>query len=161
MFPVHGAGGAMGAAGTYGYTTAASTDRSGVHVHVHVGVRERGRASDPPFCHKTGKGWVAPHRGCYDDAIRVKRNEFELCAHESLGGGFSPPAVKAMHKHAKKARVHDRTYYTGRVKKNFVPQHTQRVSIAIVKGEGDIVAAVANRLKAEQVIRDSLNPRGA
>ena len=91
----------------------------------NAGVRERGRASDPPFCHKTGKGWVEPHRGFYDDAIRVKRNKFELCAHESLGGGFSPPAVKAMHKHAKKARVHDRTYYTGRVKKNFVPFHTQ------------------------------------
>ena len=49
--------------------------------------------------------------------------------------------------HAKKARVHDRTYYTGRVKKNFVPHHAQRVSLAIVKGEGDIVAAVANRRK--------------
>ena len=46
---------------------------------------------------------------CYDDALRVKRNEVELCAHDSLGGGFSPLAVKAMHKCAKKARVHDRT----------------------------------------------------
>ena len=26
----------------------------------NAGARERGRASDPPFCHKTGKGWVAP-----------------------------------------------------------------------------------------------------
>ena len=41
------------------------------------------------------------------------------------------------------------------------PFHTQRVSLAIVKGEGDIVAAVANRLKADQVIRDSLTPLGA
>ena len=57
--------------------------------------------------------------------------------------------------------MHDRTYYTGRVRKNFVPHHTQRVSLAVVKGEGDLVAAVANRLKAEQVIRDSLNPMGA
>ena len=56
--------------------------------------------------------------------------------------------------------MHDRTYYTGRVKKNFVPHHTQRVSLAIVKGEGDIVAAVANRLKADQVIRD-MTPLGA
>ena len=39
--------------------------------------------------------------------------------------------------------------------------HTQRVSLAIVKGEGDIVAAVANRLKADQVIRDCLTPLGA
>jgi len=99
-------------------------------------------------------------RGLYDDAIRVKRNEFELCAHESLGGVFSPPAVKALHKHSRKARVQDRNYYTGRVKKNFVPFHTQRVSLAIVKGEGDIVAAVANRLKADQVLRDMI-PLGA
>ena len=124
-------------------------------------MRERGHASDGKFCHKTGRGWVEPHRGLYDDAIRVKRNEFELCVHESFGGGFSPPAVKALYRHAKKAKVHDRTYYTGRVHKNFIPHHTQRISLAVVKGEGDSVAAAANRLKAEQVIRDSLNPLGA
>ena len=127
----------------------------------NAGVRERGRASDPPFCHKTGKGWVEPHRGDYDDAIRVKRNDFELCLHESFGGGFSPPAVKALHRHAKKAKQHDRTYYTGRVPKNFIPHHTQRASLAVVKGEGEIVDAIASRLKADQVIQDSLNPPGA
>ena len=83
------------------------------------------------------------------------------CLHESFGGGFSPPAVKALYRHAKKAKLHDRTYYTGRVRKNFVPYHTQRVSLADVKGEGDLVAAVANRLKAEKVLRDCLNPMGA
>jgi len=31
----------------------------------------------------------------------------------------------------------------------------------LVKGEGDSVKAAAARLKAEQVIRDSLNPPGA
>ena len=39
--------------------------------------------------------------------------------------------------------------------------HAQRISIAVVKGEGDSVKAAADRLKAEQVIRDSLNPPGA
>ena len=56
--------------------------------------------------------------------------------------------------------VYDRTYYTGRVRKNFVPHHAQRVSLAVVKGEGDLVAAVANRLKADQVLRD-MTPLGA
>ena len=65
-----------------------------------------------------------------------------------------------MHKCAKKARVHDRTNYTGRVKKNFVPHHGQRVSLAVVKGEGDIVAAIALRLKSDQVLRDMI-PLGA
>ena len=70
------------------------------------------------------------------------------------------PTIELPEKCAKKARVHYRTNYTGRVKKNFVPFHTQRVSLAIVKGEGDIVAAVANRLKADQVVRD-MTPLGA
>ena len=78
----------------------------------NAGVQERGRASDGKFCHKTGTGWVEPHRGFYDDAIRVKRNDFVLCLYESFGGGFSPPAVKALHRHAKQAKVHDRTVYT-------------------------------------------------
>ena len=96
------------------------------------------------------------------DAIRVKRNDFELCLHESFGGGFSPPArVKALYRHAKKAKLHDRTYYTGRVHKKIVPHHTQRVSLAVVNGEGDLVDAVANRLKADKVLHDCLNPMGA
>ena len=127
----------------------------------NAGVRERGRASDGKFCHKAGKGWVEPHRGFYDDAIRVKRNDFVLCLYESFGGGFSPPAVKALHRHAKQAKVHDRTVYTSRVHKNFIPHHAQRISLAVVKGEGESVKAAADRLKAEQVVRDSLNPPGA
>ena len=50
---------------------------------------------------------------------------------------------------AKKAKLHDRTDYTGRVPKNFVPHHAQRASLAVVKGEGEIVDAIASRLKAD------------
>ena len=39
--------------------------------------------------------------------------------------------------------------------------HAQRISLAVVKGEGESVKAAADRLKAEQVVRDSLNPPGA
>ena len=62
---------------------------------------------------------------------------------------------------AEQAKVHDRTVYTSRVHKNFIPHHAQRISLAVVKGEGESVKAAADRLKAEQVIRDSLNPPGA
>ena len=67
-----------------------------------------------------------------------------------------------MYKHAKKTRVHGRTNYTGRVKKNVVPFHTQRVSLARRRqgGEGDIVAAVTNHLKSDEVLRDMI-PLGA
>ena len=126
----------------------------------NLGVRERGRASDPPFDHATGKGWVAPHRGLYDDALRVKRNEAELCLHDPLGGGFSPPAVKALHKRAKKARVRDRTNYTCRNKTSFAAFHGQRVSLNVVKGEGEIVATAVSREKANQLLRD-MTPPGA
>ena len=126
----------------------------------NLGVRERGRASDPPFDHATGKGWVAPHRGFYDDASRVKRNEVELCLHDPLGGGFSPPAVKALHKRAKKARGHDRTNYPCRHKTSFTAYHGQRVSLNVVKGEGEIVATAVLREKTDHLQRD-MTPPGA
>ena len=70
-----------------------------------------------------------------------------------------------MHRHAKQARVHDRTSYTSRVRKNFVPHHTQKISLAVVKGEGDSVKATSKPPRAasrrSKSIRDSLNPPGA
>ena len=47
------------------------------------------------------------------------------------------------------------------VPKNFVPHHAQRASLAVVKGEGETVDAVAKRLKADQFVHDCLNPPGA
>ena len=34
-------------------------------------------------------------------------------------------------------------------------------SLAVVKGEGEIVDAIASRLKADQFLQDCLNPPGA
>ena len=50
------------------------------------------------------------HDGCYRDALLNKKNEVEVILHESLGGGFSPPAVAAMHRNSKEARaIHGET----------------------------------------------------
>ena len=119
-----------------------------------------GVSKKPPHTHS--KGWVAPHRGCYDDALRIKRNEVELCVHDPLGGGFSPPAVKALHKRDKRARVYDRTNYTGRTKMSFRSHHAQRISLAAVKGDGDMVATAALRLKSKlDLVLRGVNPPGA
>ena len=81
-----------------------------------------------------------------------------MCVHDPLGGGFSPPAVKALHKRAKKARVHDRTNYTCRRKTSFVAYHAQRISLGVVKGEGEIVATAVLREKTDQLLRDMTHP---
>ena len=117
------------------------------------------------FALKQAQRWLLhsplqEHRGFYDDALRVKRNEAELCLHDPLGGGFSPPAVKALHKRAKKARVRDRTNYTCRRKTSFAAFHGQRVSLGVVKGEGETVEAAVAREKASQLLRD-MTPQGA
>ena len=74
----------------------------------NLGCKARGREVDGPFVHSTGKGWVKQHDGCYRDALLNK-----VILHESLGGGFSPPAVAAMHRNSKMARAGlDRTKYS-------------------------------------------------
>ena len=50
----------------------------------NLGCKPRGRRCDGYFNHKTGKGWVAGHRGHYDDALRV---------HWSITGSFTEPVT--------------------------------------------------------------------
>ena len=57
----------------------------------NLGCAPRGRPTDGPFNHKTGKGYVKGKKGDYHDALFVKRNRVDLLLHEDLGGGFSPP----------------------------------------------------------------------
>ena len=81
----------------------------------NLGCKARSREADGFFNHATGKGWVAQRDGCYRDALLVKKNEVEIALHEALGGGFSPPAVAALHRNSKVARTGlDRTKYTTR-----------------------------------------------
>jgi hypothetical protein len=50
------------------------------------GCRGRGKKDDPPFDHKTGRGWVAKHRGDYFDAIYNKKSKVVLVLVETFGG---------------------------------------------------------------------------
>ena len=77
--------------------------------------------------------WVKARKGLYHDAVHVKRSATELVLHETLGGGFSPPAVARAHRCARAARHTDRTRYTSRGHISFLQHHTQRISLGAVK----------------------------
>ena len=100
---------------------------------VNLGCTERGRPSDGPLDHGTGRGWVRARKGLYHDAVHVKRSATELVLHETLGGGFSPPAVARVHRCARAAKRVDRTRYTSRGRISFLQHHTQRISLGLVK----------------------------
>ena len=51
-------------------------------------------------CDWQGLGRSSEGRVLYHDAIPIKRHQFDLLLHETLGGSFSPPALKQLHKHA-------------------------------------------------------------
>ena len=76
-------------------------------------------------------------QGLYDDALNVKRSAVEILLHETIGGGFSPPAVAKLHRHARSAASGtDRTRYTTRRKVfSFKSHHSQRISLGIVKAD--------------------------
>ena len=99
----------------------------------NLGCKPRGRRCDGYFNHKTGKGWVAGHRGHYDDALRVKKNIVCILLHET-SSGFSPPSATKIRRMGRAARNGvDRTAYSTRQKKmSFVTYHTQRISKNIV-----------------------------
>ena len=103
----------------------------------NLGCDERGHPSQGPLDHATGRGWVRGRRGLYYDALHVKRSAVEIVLHETFGGGFSPPAVAKLHRHARSAASGtDRTRYTTRRKvRSFKSHHSQRISLGIVKAD--------------------------
>ena len=76
----------------------------------------------------------------------------DLVLHETIGGGFSPPAVAKLHRHARSAASGaDRTRYTSRRKAfSFKAHHSQRISLGIVKADSrgilDSFGRMANSL---------------
>ena len=53
-----------------------------------LGCAERGRKSDGPFNHKTGRGWVKAQRGHYFDALRKRSRVIPVIIETT--GGISP-----------------------------------------------------------------------
>ena len=58
-----------------------------------MGVKQRGHASDRPFDHATGLGYVAARNGDYVDALERKKLRVTLLLTEPLGG-IAPDGVK-------------------------------------------------------------------
>ena len=115
----------------------------------NLGCIERGHPSQGPFNHRTGHGWVRERRGLYYDALYVKRGVVDLVLHETIGGGFSPPAVAKMHRLSRSAASGvDRTRYTSKRHISYKSHHTQRISLGIVKSDGRAILDSFSRLSA-------------
>ena len=114
---------------------------------INLGCRERGHPSQRALDHTNGRGWVKARRGCYYDALVRKRNPVCLTLHESLGGGFSPPAAARLHTLARVARAGaDRTRYSARRRLSYINHHSQRISLSIVKADSAALLHASRRL---------------
>ena len=91
----------------------------------------------------------ADRRGCYYDALVRKRSTVCLTLHESIGGGFSPPAAARLHSLARVARAGgDRTRYSARRRLSYLGHHSQRISLSIVKADSVALLHGSRRLVA-------------
>jgi len=116
-----------------------------------LGCKKRGRPSDKPMDHATGKGWVAPREGHYHDALAVKRATVIAAVMESTGG-ISPPLRAQTRRLAERTKGRgavDRTNYglTRRSTRSFEVHHKQRMSLAAVKNDA---MAIRKRLLAKK-----------
>ena len=115
-----------------------------------LGVPERGAASDGPFNHQTGQGWVrATTAHQYADA-QTKGIPVTLLASESTGA-LSPTFDAALHTLDKLSRLqtsHDSTVYgIGRASpRTFYTHHLAAISNAIVMADASTVTQFANEL---------------
>ena len=103
----------------------------------NVGCRARGTASEGPFSHTTGAGWVRPRQGCYHDAIVVKRHKLRLLIADPHGG-VTRPTNMWLRSLGKRARVgRDATVYGAHSPRSFATHHGACMSYACVRGEAD------------------------
>ena len=78
----------------------------------------------------------------------------QVILHETLGGGFSPPAVAALHANSKAARAGvDTTQYTCPRPISYITHHSQHVSLGIVKADAAAIRGELGKRKAELVNR--------
>ena len=101
-----------------------------------LGCAERGRQSEGPFNHWTGKGWVKAQKGHYHDGIVNKKAKIVPMIVEATGGvaPHSRSQVKRYTGRAKGAGAIDRTKYgeTRASTKSYYVHHMQRISKAAV-----------------------------
>ena len=117
------------------------------------GLKQRGSPRDKPLDHKTGKGYVAPHKGHYHDALYVKKLRLVLLLVEALGG-ISPSARAHIGKLARRSEgkgATDRTKYGGtRISASkFYVHHSQMLSKAAVVHDAKAIRKRITCLKQE------------
>ena len=124
---------------------------------------QRGTPRDKPFSHKLGKGYVAPHKGHYHDALYVKRLRVIMLLVEATGG-ISPAACAHISMLARRSRgrgATDRTRYGGtRIStKSFYVHHSQMLSKAAVVFDAKAILKRVTCLKQEACRLPRMRPR--
>jgi len=99
-----------------------------------LGCKRRGRKTDKPMCHKTGKGFVEEQKGSYFDARARKKSRIIPFIVETLGG-ITPHAVAYVGQLARRAEgrgARDSTKYgTSRTSaQSYFRHHIQRIAMA-------------------------------
>ena len=97
-----------------------------------LGCKARGnKATDRPFDHSTGAGWVAGRRGDYYDALVNKRSKVVPFIVESYGGiaPHSRAAIRRLARRATAKGARDRTIYgeTRISTRSLYTHHAQRI----------------------------------
>ena len=108
-----------------------------------LGCKKRGLPTDKPMDHATGRGWLAPRKGDYYDALVVKRSRVIAAVIESTGGQSRPLSkqVRQLAKRTKGKGAVDRTNYglTRRSTRSFEMHHKQRISLAAVMADAKAI----------------------
>ena len=104
-----------------------------------LGCRQRGRPRDGTFDHNTGRGYVAPARGSYDDALRVKRIKVVPMIVETAGGvtpQFVAQVGRLSRRAASKSGRDSTKYGTSRTSTTgFFHHHIERIGASAQRGD--------------------------
>ena len=115
------------------------------------GCKERGRPTEPPFDHSTGRGYVKGRKGQYSDALVNKKNSAVLLLHDNYGG-IAPPTLKHFYLLARGTRIRDGTDYTSWAAPSFIPHYGQKLSSAAVFADAAIIRDGILKLSANSAM---------
>ena len=118
-----------------------------LHYEVH-GCKPRGFATDPPFNHSTGAGYVRAHAGYYSDA-HAKGHSVVLLLTEALGGlhGTAVRQLRALHRRATRPRADDRTTY-GSSRTATASFHTHWLRVISLSIASSLALAITERAES-------------
>ena len=114
------------------------------------GCKGRGRPSDGPLDHRTGKGWVKETAGQYADALN-KRTKVHLLLVERTGGvgRGTRAAVRQLSKRAEGKGAIDRTKYglSRMSTRSYYTHHVQQLGKEAIVGDVKQIATAVTNLK--------------